>query len=113
LKNGITGHPIRAFYINMLKLGLTFSAANGQLKVGGNKELLTPVVRAEIVKRAEHLADMLTPAPHVAMTDYFGRLLKLTELTDALKLAERIGERVDAFPLDGGWLLITSKETKV
>lgn len=104
--------PIKIFYANMLKIGIKLRATNGALKVGGNRELLTPVLQDEITKRAEHLIEMLTPPPSEGMAHYFGRLLKLEELQQALRTAEALGERVDAWPIDGGWLLTTGKDTQ-
>lgn len=106
------GFPVKIFYVNMLKIGITISAENGRLKVSGNREAITPVIKEEIIKRSEQLVDLLTPAPSPEMASCFGRLLTLDELTQALHTAELLRERVDSYPLDGGWLLVTSKWEK-
>lgn len=104
--------PIKIFYGNMLKIGLKFRVKDGQLKVGGNREVLTPVLQEEIAKRAEMLIDMLTPPPSPEMASHFGRLLNLKELKTALETAIMLNEKVDSFPVDGGWLLVTGKAKK-
>lgn len=105
--------PIKIFYSNMLHIGLKLKVVNGELKVGGNMEIVTPVIEEEIVKRAEHLIDLLTPAPCVEMARYFGRLLTLDQLKVALNAAQQLQEPVDAFPVNGGWILVTSKTAQV
>lgn len=107
------GLPIKIFYGNMLKIGIKFKVVDGQLKVGGNTDVITPVIQEEIVKRAEFLVDLLTPAPCKEMAGYFGRLLTLEQLKVALNAAQVLKERVDAYPVNGGWLLVTSKTAKV
>lgn len=102
--------PIKIFYANMLHLGLKFRVVDGQLRVGGNREMLTKPVQEEIAKRAEHLIDLLTPPPSPEMASHFGRLLTLDELKAALNTAAFLGEKVDAWPVNGGWILTTGKE---
>lgn len=104
--------PVKLFYGNMLKIGLKFKVKDGQLKVGGNKDALTPVLKDEIAKRAELLIDLLTPPPSEEMERYFGRLLVLKELGEALRLAEMLNEKVDSLPVNGGWILTTGKEVR-
>jgi len=106
------GIPVKIFYINMLKLGLKFRVVDGQLKIGGNRELLTDAVKAEITKRAEFLIEMLTPPPSPEMASHFGRLLTLDELLVALNTAQMLNENIDSSPVDGGWLLTTGKFEK-
>ena len=101
--------PVKLFYGNMLKIGLKFRVKDGQLKVGGNREVLTPVLQDEIAKRAELLIALLTPPPSPEMESHFGRLLTLDELKVALNTAQMLGERVDSLPVNGGWLLTTVK----
>lgn len=101
--------PIKIFYANMLRIGLKFKVRNGELRVGGNTDVLTPVLQEEIAKRADHLVALLTPPPSVAMEHYFGRLLTLKELKTALEAATMNNDRVDSWPVNGGWLLTTAK----
>lgn len=99
--------PIKIFYSNLLKMGIKLKVQDGQLRAGGNRDLLTPVMRDEITKRAEHLIDMLTPPPSPEMERYFGRLLLLDELKEALNTAQLLNEKVESTPVNGGWLLTT------
>lgn len=103
------GLPVKIFYGNLLKMGITLGVKDGQLRVGGNKEAITPVMREEILKRADQLVELLTPAPSPEMVSHFGRLLTLDELKTALNTADLLKERVDAIPVNGGWLLVTAK----
>lgn len=105
--------PIKIFYGNMLKIGVKFNVVDGQLKVGGRMDIVTPVLEDEIIKRSSHLVEMLTPGPSPEMAGYFGRLLKLEELKVALNAAQQLQERVDAYPVNGGWILVTSKNAQV
>jgi len=97
--------PIRIFYANMLRIGLTLRVRDGQLKVGGNTELLTPVIKDEIRKRAEHLIDLLSPEVPQELEPYLYRLLKLDELKDAISVAEIMGISLRTTPVDSGWLI--------
>lgn len=99
------GKPIRVFYANMLRIGLTLRVRDGQLKVGGNTELLTPVIKDEIRKRAEHLIELLAPEVPEQLEGYFYRLLKLDELKDAIRIAEIMGISLRTTPVNGGWLI--------
>lgn len=101
--------PIKVFYGNMLKIGIKFRVAEGQLKVKDTQKIMTPVLQEEISKRAEHLIALLTPAPPEEMASHFGRLLTLEELKQALNTAAFLREKVDATPCNGGWILTTAK----
>jgi hypothetical protein len=103
------GKPIRVFYSNLLSMGLDLHVDHGRLTVDGNVDILSPVLKEEIIKRKQFLIDLLTPAPVAELAPYFGRLLRLDELKEALRLAETIQAKVDATPCNGGWLLVTSK----
>lgn len=103
------GLPIKIFYSNLLAMGIRLKVKDGQLRVGGRRDLVTPVLRAEIEKRAGLLVETFTPEPSADMERYFWRLLKLDELKDALRMAEMLSEHVDALPVNGGWLLTTGK----
>lgn len=97
--------PIRIFYANMLRIGLTFRVRNGQLRVGGNMEIMTPVLKDEIKKRSEHLIDLLSPQVPAELEPYFYRLIKLDELKEAIRVAEVIGISLRTTPVNGGWLI--------
>lgn len=97
--------PIRIFYANLLRMGIKLKVVNGQLRVGGNAELLSPVLKEEISKRAEHLIDLLSPEIPVALLPYFYRLIKLDELRDAIDIAEQMGISLRTTPANGGWLI--------
>lgn len=99
------GKPIRVFYANMLRIGLTFRVRDGQLKVGGNTALLTPVIKEEIRKRAEHLIALLSPEVPEQLEPYFYRLLKLEELKEVIYVAEIMGVSLRTTPVNGGWLI--------
>jgi hypothetical protein len=103
------GLPIRVFYANLLKAGLELRVDNSKLVVDGNVDILSPVLKEEIVKRSKHLIELLTPAPTGELAPYFGRLLYLDELKQALTTAEQLKVIVDATPCNGGWLLSTAK----
>jgi hypothetical protein len=107
------GLPIKIFYANMLRIGVTFELVDGRLRVGGNLDIMTPVIQDEIIKRREHIVDLLTPAPSAEMASYFGRLLTRDEVLTALNTAKFLNEAVDALPVNGGWLLTTDKNAKV
>lgn len=100
-----TGKPIRIFYANMLRIGVICKVRNGQLKVGGNMAIMTPVLKEEIVKRAEHLIELLSPEPPPELEPYFYRLLKLDELREAIRTAEIMGISLRTTPVNGGWLV--------
>lgn len=100
-----TNKPIRIFYANLLRMGITVRAVNGTLKVGGNRELLTPVLKEEIRMRAEHLVELLSPEIPEPLEPYFGRLLLLDELKQAIGIAEQMGLSLRQTPANGGWLI--------
>jgi len=104
------GKPIRIFYANLLHSGLKLRVANDKLMVDGNVDILSPVLKEEIVKRSKHLIELLTPLPTEELAPYFGRLLRLDELKQALGIAAQIKMQIDAMPCNGGWLLTTQKE---
>lgn len=99
------GFPIRAFYANLLRSGITLRVVNGQLKVGGKLEILSPVYREEIAKRAEHLIDLLSPEVPEPLQPYFYRLLKVDELKEAVGIAEQMGISLRQTPVNSGWLI--------
>jgi len=99
------GFPIRAFYANCLRSGLTLRVVDGKLKVGGNTEILSPVYREEIIKRAEQLIEMLSPEVPEPLQPYFYRLLKVDEVKEAVGIAEQMGISLRQTPVNMGWLL--------
>ena len=99
------GLPVRIFYANLLRMGITMRVAEGQLKVGGNKTLLTPAVKAEIAKRAEHLVELLSPEVPEPLEPYFYRLISVDEVKRAIEIAEQMKIALRATPVNGGWLL--------
>jgi hypothetical protein len=99
------GKPIRIFYANLLHAGLTFRVYDGQLKIGGKRELLSPVVREEIKRRAEHLIELLSPEIPEALEPYFYKLIKVDELKEAIGVAEQMGMSLRTTPVNGGWLI--------
>jgi hypothetical protein len=99
------GFPIRVFYANCLRSGLTLRVVNGKLKVGGNMEILSPVYREEIIKRAEQLIDLLSPEVPEPLQPYFYRLLKVDEVKEAVGIAEQMGISLRQTPINGGWLI--------
>lgn len=100
-----TNKPIRIFYANMLRIGLKLRVVDGQLKVKDTQSIMTPVLQAEIVKRAEHLIELLAPEVPEQLQDYFYRLLKVDELKDAVAIAEIMGLSLRCTPVNGGWLI--------
>lgn len=99
------GLPVRIFYANMLHIGLRFKVIDGQLKVSGNMEIVTPVLKAEIVKRAQHLIELLQPEVPAELEPFFYRLLKVDELKEAIRIAEVLGISLRTTPVNGGWLV--------
>lgn len=99
------GKPIRIFFANLLAIGITFKVVNGQLKVGGNMQIMTPVLQEEIIKRASHLIELLAPEVPVELEPFFYRLLRVDELKEAIRVAEVLGISLRQTPVNGGWLI--------
>lgn len=99
------GKPIRVFYGNLLRVGIIIRANNGTLKVGGNRELLTPVLKEEIAKRAEHLLELLSPEVPEPLEPYFHRLISVDEVKQAVGIAEQMGISLRQTPVNSGWLI--------
>lgn len=97
--------PIRVFYANLLRMGIKLRAVDGELKISGRKDLATPVVREEIIKRAEFLIELLSPEVPEALQPYFYRLIKVDEVKEAVGIAEQMGISLRQTPVNGGWLL--------
>jgi len=99
------GTPIRIFYANMLRIGLKLKVADGQLKVRDTQGIMTPVLQEEIIKRSEHLIELLSPEVPEQLQAYFYRLIKLDELKEAIYIAEVMGLSLRGTPVNGGWLI--------
>lgn len=99
------GKPIKVFLGNLLYAGIKLAVVDGKLRVGGNTKILSPVYREEIMKRKEHLIELLTPQPPPSLRPYCYRLIRLPHLKEALNIAAQ--ERVEVWhmPVNGGWLL--------
>lgn len=99
------GLPIKIFLANLLFAGVTLAVVDGKLRVGGKTSILSPVYRDEIMKRKEHLIDLLSPVPPPSLRAYCYRLLKVRHLQEALNIAAQ--ERIEVWhlPVNGGWLI--------
>ncbi len=97
--------PIRIFYANLLRFGFRLSVAEGQLQVRGPMQTLSPAYRDEIVRRRQHLIDLLSPEPPEPLAPYAYRLLTLAECNQALEIAKQMAYPIQSYPVDGGWLL--------
>lgn len=100
-----TNKPIRVFYANLLRHGINLRVVNGQLKVSGNMEIMTPVYQEEIKKRAEQLIDLLSPEVPEPLLPYFYRLIKVDEVKAAVGIAESMGISLRQTPVNSGWLI--------
>lgn len=100
-----TGKPIRIFYANMLRIGVICKVHNGQLKVKDTQNIMTPVLQEEIIKRADHLIELLSPEVPEELRQYFYKLLKVDELQEAIRTAEILGISLRTTPVNGGWLV--------
>lgn len=100
-----TNKPIRVFYANLLRIGIKMRVVNGQLKVKDTQGIMTPVLQEEIIKRSEHLIELLSPEVPEQLQDYFYRLINVSELKDAIYIAEAMGISLRGTPVNGGWLI--------
>jgi hypothetical protein len=100
-----TNKPVRIFYANLLRSGVKLRVADGQLKVSGNMEIMTPVYQEEVIKRAEQLIELLSPEVPSELEPYFYRLIKVNEVKDAVGIAEALGISLRQTPVNSGWLL--------
>lgn len=99
------GKPILIFYANLLYHGYRLRAADGQLRVSGDMDKLSPAYRTEIQRRAEHLIELLSlPVPD-ELAPYFGRLFRAGDCPNVLAIAERLDVDVRLTPADGGWIM--------
>ncbi len=106
------GKPIVVFYANMLKIGIRLRVVDGQLRVKDTQAIMTPVIRAEIEKRADHLIELLSPTVPVELQPYFWRLITVKEVVEVMGIAERIGVDVRQIPCNGGWIMLMGKYPK-
>lgn len=97
--------PIRIFYANLLRFGFRLSVTEGQLQIRGPMQTLSPAYRDEIVRRRQHLIDLLSPVPPEPLAPYAYRLLTLAECNTAQEIANQMQYALKPHPVDGGWLL--------
>ncbi len=102
------GKPIVVFYANMLKIGIRLRVVDGQLRVKDTQAIMTPVIRAEIEKRADHLIELLSPTVPVELQPYFWRLITVKEVVEVMGIAERLQVGVKTVPANGGWVALMS-----
>ena len=99
--------PIRIFLSNLYRIGITLRVVDDKLRIGGaGRATLSPVYRAEIVRRAPQLIELLSPPVPEPLKPYAGRLLSVYEMEDATKVAAEIGANITPFPANGGWVLL-------
>src|SRR5690606_34531422 len=101
--------PILIFVGNLLYHGVSLSVSNGKLRVTGDNAKLSPVYRQEIVRRKEQLLELLSPEVPEPLQPYFGRLLRVDELVEALGIAEQLDANLQSTPVNGGWLITIGK----
>lgn len=99
------GKPIRIFYANMLRIGVICKVRNGQLKVKDTQGIMTPVLQEEIVRRVDHLIELLSPDVPEQLQQYFYKLIKVDEVQEAIRTAEILGISLRQTPVNGGWLV--------
>ena len=68
-------------------------------------QIMTPVLKEEIIKRAEHLIDLLSPDVPAVLEPYFYRLINVDQLKEAIRIAEIMGISLRGTPVNGGWLI--------
>lgn len=99
------GKPIIIFLGNLYRLGFTVAVADGQLRVSGDMDKLSPAYRAEIARRSAHLIELLSPEVPDELAPYFGRLFRAGDCPNVLAIAERLDVDVRLTPCDGGWIM--------
>lgn len=102
--------PIRIFYANLLRFGFTLSVEDGALKVRGPMKNLSPAYRDEIMRRKDHLIEMLSPVPPAELAPYAYRVIMRGECNEAQEIAARLGCHIEAHAVDGGWLILFAEE---
>lgn len=101
------GKPIRVFYSNLLRHGVTVAVVDGKLKVGGSGlKHVSPVYKEEIIRRAAHLVELLSPPVPDELMPYMNRPLSVREIEVATNIAEQIGAHIVPFPANGCWVLL-------
>ena len=99
--------PIRIFYANLLRIGITLRVVDGVLRIGGNgREFLSPAYREEIERRAPQLIELLSPPVPEPLKPYAGRLLSVYETEVVTEIAAAIDAHITPFPANGGWVLL-------
>jgi len=105
--------PIVIFYGCLLRHGVALSIVDGALHVGGEGiDNLSPIYRAEIIKRKDHLIELLETGPPAPLLPYFWRLLAVGELVEALGIAEQMKVRLQQTPVSGGWIVTMGQHEK-
>jgi len=99
------GQPIRIFYCNLLRMGITMKVKDGTLRVGGRVDLCTPVLQDEIAKRADGLIAILAPSVPDQLRPFFYRLISVDEVKAAIDIADELEISLRSTPANGGWLL--------
>lgn len=104
--------PIKIFYANLLFIGVKMRVKDGQLRISGAIEKLSPVYQEEIVKRKSHLIEMLSQQPPDALRPYFFRLLSVNEVKEASVIANQMKIELTQMPVAGGWLVGLSHQSE-
>lgn len=108
------GRPLRLFVMNLYAMGFRLWVEPNEdgapvLCVKGPEgyDPPTPVLAAEIEKRARFLVDILKPFPAGPIQKFYGRLLSRDEKEEALQEAVKHGYTFTATPawLEGWWLI--------
>jgi len=101
------GLPVRIFYANLLRHGVTLRVDNGTLKLGGDgRKTLSPAYRKEIERRAPQLLELLSPSVPEPLQSYTGRMLTVTEAEEAQRVATEVAAHITLTPVNGGWLML-------
>ena len=101
------GRPIRVFYGNLLRVGITLRVVDGVLRIGGQgRTNLSPAYRKEITRRAFQLIEILEPPVPDELMPYFHRPLTVQEIEAATNIAKQIGAHIAPFPANGFWILL-------
>src|SRR5690606_26674897 len=97
--------PIAIFYKNLLRHGVKLAVVDGQLRVGGDLSNISGTYRDEIVRRKEHLIDLLGPPVPEPLQPYIGKVILLDDAVHAIGIANQMEIKLRQYPVQGGWLL--------
>jgi hypothetical protein len=104
------GRKIRVFFANLLHHGIVIKPDGNGLAVTRTKDVaFSPVLEAEIRKRAGLLMEMLTPIPPAPLAGYFYRLLSEAEADRAVLQAQQLGITLDCTQVGASWLVEVGK----